>query len=149
MFIFTVGRCNNSSCITACHLCNTYFIAACLQLPHSEIEYNTVNPDCRSWMWTFSGAPLSFMALCSVQWVRCWLIFSEWLSNWPVWHIVTASHSLIQYYHGNKAFNLHYFFLKSWKDSFHLLEAKPTPSHLCLPLFLSLSPSLSDPPPPA
>lgn len=100
-------------------------------------------------MWTFSRALLSFTALCSGQWVRCWLIFSEWLTNWPVWYIATASYGSIQYCHGNKALNLHHFFLKSWKDSFHLPEAKPTPSHLCLPLFLSLSPSLSDPTPPA
>lgn len=152
MFIFTVWHWDNNSCITACHLCNMYFIAACLQLPHSykrsTIHWILTAEADRLWM--FSGALLSSILFCSVQWVRCWLIFSEWQTNWPVCHIATESHGLILYLSWKPGFKPASLLLEILKrDSFHLPEAKPTPSHLCLPLFLSLSLSLSNPPPPA
>lgn len=43
-------------------------------------------------LWAFPEKLLSSIVLGLV-----WLIFSEWQTNWPVCHIATASHGLIQY----------------------------------------------------
>ena len=127
--------------LTACHLCRTQ---------------SSVSPVTYTIQQILTAEADRFIALCSAQWVRCWLIFSEGLTNWPARHIATASHALTRRLpSGSNA-------LKkkkqrtclvsgpeSWKDSFHVPGAEPAPTHLCLPLFLSLSPSLSNPPPPA
>lgn len=144
MFIFTVWHWDNNSCITACHLCNMYFIAACLQLPHSYRSTIQWIPTADS-LWVFSGALLSFIIFSSAQWVRCWLIFSEWQTNGPVCHTATTSHGLILYLSWQSCFKHASFLLGILKGTAFICQEPnlhhPTWVSPCFCLCLSLCPN--------